>query len=757
MPAVAPYPDNLAHLGDELARAACLLRAHLLQFRLAAPEAQRERFWHLSDDSLDSLALDDGHAPLGLFDARPELAMLHQSVADRRARIDARLASGRAGLRLPALVAEYGMAPAQTDALLLAMLASLHATYRHWYAILQREPAHVQPSAGLLAEILSTSVSTSLPTSGADVGRHLAQLAPGGLLAVNRLLVLGGSGDEPLAVRRVAIADRIALHLLGNDDADERAAPALRWQAPPPSLSVLPMANENAVRIDMLPHLRAAEPASLSSLRLRFSGPDPQLAIDAAAHVAAGLEMRLLVFDVAAAVTLGLALPLAAELALREARLGGALPFFSRLDVLLASPELRAPGERLLHALAAFPHPAAIDLGTVGTGTGALHLDGDWLPFRLDLPDAAMREQLWRRCLNGGGHSVAAPQQTAHELARAFQLTSSQIGEAWSAARALARHRNVFLSEITADDLFAGCRQQSARQLVAFAERIEPRRGLTIDRDVVLPPASMTLLRELRARIRHHGRLHGAMGLGEHMRLGRGVIALFVGGSGTGKTMAAEVLASEHRVDLYRVDLASLVSKWVGETEKNLGRVFADAERANCMLFFDECDAMFGKRGAVKEAHDRWANLEVNYLLQRIEDYAGVVILATNLRQNIDDAFQRRIHVVVEFPAPDAVARQAIWARLLPGGERRIVTDGEIGELAQRFELSGGNIRNVVVDACYRALADGRERVGMRDLGASVAREYQKMSRSVTRGEFGRFYEAAMQDVVEPVAPPRAS
>jgi hypothetical protein len=744
---VQPYPDNLAHLGDELARAACLLRAHLLQFRLAAPEAQRERFWHLSDDSLDSLALDDGHSPLGLFDTRPELAMLRQSVVDRRARIDERLALGRAGLRLPALTAEYGLAPAETDALLLAMLAALHATYRHWYAILQREPAHVQPSAGLVAEMLSTS--------GADVGRHLAQLAPGGTLAANRLVVLGGSGDDPLAVRRVAIADRIALHLLGDDAPDDRAAPALRWQPPPASLSVLPLANENAVRIDMLPHLRAAEPACLPGLRLRFSGPDPQLAVDAAAHVAAGLDMRLLVFDVALAVHLGLALPLAAELALREARLGGALPFFSRVDVLLESLELRPVGERLLRALAAFPHPAAIDLGTAGTGT--LHLEGEWLPFRFDLPNASMREALWCQRLAGGGHAVDAPQQTAHELARAFQLTSSQIGEAWSAARALARHRNVFLSEVTADDLFAGCRQQSARQLVAFAERIEPRRGLRLDSDIVLPLPSMTLLRELRARIRHHGKLHGAMGLGEHMRLGRGVIALFVGGSGTGKTMAAEVLASEHQVDLYRVDLASLVSKWVGETEKNLARVFADAERANCMLFFDECDAMFGKRGAVKEAHDRWANLEVNYLLQRIEDYAGVVILATNLRQNIDDAFQRRIHVVVEFPAPDAAARHAIWARLLPGGDRRAVSEDEIGELAQRFDLSGGNIRNIVVDACYRALADGRERVTVRDLGASIAREYQKMSRSVTRGEFGPFYQAAMQDVVEPVAPAGAS
>jgi hypothetical protein len=742
-----PYPDNLAHLGDELARAACLLRIHLLQFRLSAPETERERFWHLSDDSLESLALDDGHSPLGLFESRPELALLRQSVIERRAHIDQRLALGRSGLRLPALAAEYRLTQAHTDALLLAMLASVHSTYRHWYAILQREPARQQPSAGLIAEILSTA--------GADVGQHLGQLAPGAKLVSARLLALGGPDDEALVTRPVRIEERIALHLLGGNEVDARVAPALRWQAPSAPLAALPVSREHTIRLEMLPHLRAAEPACLKSLRLCFGGPDPQLAIDAAAQVAAGLNMRLLVFDVAAAVNATVALPLATELALREARLQGALPMLSRLELLIDSAELRPAAEQLLRSLASFDHPAALDLG--GSSVAGLHLDGYWLPFQFDLPTTAMREQLWLQRIASVAHAISAPERVASELARAFQLTASQIGEAWSAARALARYRNVFLSEVTVEDLFGGCRQQSARQLVAFAQRIEPRRGLRIETDIILPLTSMTLLRELRARIRHHAHLHSTMGLGEHMRLGRGVIALFVGGSGTGKTMAAEVLASEHQVDLYRIDLASLVSKWVGETEKNLSRVFADAERANCMLFFDECDAMFGRRGTVKDAHDRWANLEVNYLLQRIEEYSGVVILATNLRQNIDDAFQRRIQVVVEFPVPDAHARRAIWERLLPAGALRTVSEEEIGELAYRFELSGGNIRNVVVDACYRAIDAGCERIGVRHVGASMAREFQKMSRPITRGEFGRFYDAAMQDVVEPAPAPPAS
>jgi SpoVK/Ycf46/Vps4 family AAA+-type ATPase len=172
------------------------------------------------------------------------------------------------------------------------------------------------------------------------------------------------------------------------------------------------------------------------------------------------------------------------------------------------------------------------------------------------------------------------------------------------------------------------------------------------------------------------------------------------------------------------------------------------------MLFFDEADAIFGRRGEVKEARDRWANLEVNYLLQRVEEFTGVVILATNFRQNIDEAFQRRFHVIAEFPMPDAESRRRIWAGLLPDPSRHSVTPAELDELAARFELSGGNIRNVVLDACFRAVKTPDRCLTVRHLVASAAREYQKIVRSVTRGEFGPvFYEWAMEDVIAPAAP----
>jgi AAA+ superfamily predicted ATPase len=393
----------------------------------------------------------------------------------------------------------------------------------------------------------------------------------------------------------------------------------------------------------------------------------------------------------------------------------------------------------------------------IGLGASLPGRAVSWIPFVLPAPTLDMRQHIWRDLLSQGEPAIGNPDAVATGVAAAFQLTHSQIQQAWSAASGLARRRNVFIPSIEIEDLYEACRRQSTRQLVAFATRVEPRRELELD-DVVLPELNRRQLAELQVRIRNRGRIFSAMGLGDRMRLGRGITALFIGASGTGKTMAAEVLASEQGVDLFVVDIASIVSKWVGETERHLSRLFADAEKANCMLFFDEADSMFGQRGEIKEGHDRWANLEVNYLLQRIEEFSGVVILATNFRQNIDEAFQRRIHVVVEFPSPDAASRREIWRRLLPGPHHCALAAADFDELAARFELSGGSVRNISIDACYRSLAAQSTTIQLRDVIASTAREYQKFGRPVTRGEFGqKFFEWAMQDVIAPAESERSA
>jgi SpoVK/Ycf46/Vps4 family AAA+-type ATPase len=223
-------------------------------------------------------------------------------------------------------------------------------------------------------------------------------------------------------------------------------------------------------------------------------------------------------------------------------------------------------------------------------------------------------------------------------------------------------------------------------------------------------------------------------GLARKLAPSYGVSALFAGAPGTGKTMAAEVIARELGLDVYKIDLSGLVSKFIGETEKNLERVFSEAESSNAILFFDEADAVFGKRSEVKDAHDRYANIETSYLLQRMEAYDGVTILATNLRANLDEAFTRRLHAIIDFPFPDAAQRLQIWKALLPT-TAPIAGEVDLDLLARRFKIAGGSIRNVWVAAAYLAAAQG-DAITMQHLLHATRRELQKLGRLTDERDF---------------------
>jgi SpoVK/Ycf46/Vps4 family AAA+-type ATPase len=280
------------------------------------------------------------------------------------------------------------------------------------------------------------------------------------------------------------------------------------------------------------------------------------------------------------------------------------------------------------------------------------------------------------------------------------------------------------------EDLFAAARAQSGDALAALAHKLEPGYGWA---DLVLPSDSLAQLHEICQHVTHRQRVLGEWGFDRKLSLGKGVNALFVGPSGTGKTMAAEIIANELRLDLYRIDLAGVVSKYIGETEKNLDRVFSAAENANAILFFDEADALFGKRSEVRDSHDRYANLEISYLLQKMEEHEGIAILATNLRQNVDDAFMRRVAFTVHFPFPDLDSRRQIWQRVWPP-ETPLADEVDLDFMARQFKLSGGNIKNIALASAFLAAADG-ERVTMAHLRHATRREHQKMGKTLLENE----------------------
>jgi SpoVK/Ycf46/Vps4 family AAA+-type ATPase len=353
-------------------------------------------------------------------------------------------------------------------------------------------------------------------------------------------------------------------------------------------------------------------------------------------------------------------------------------------------------------------------------------------------PEAAERNALWRVALGpdlaaANGHSTELVEAT-----RAFHLGITQIERAAEAGRlrALAENR-----PLDAADLRAGARAQNSAGLERLAHRVAPAAAWD---DLVVPPDVQSQLRELTARARHRELVHDEWQIGGRSSRGRGITALFGGESGTGKTLAAEVIAGELGLDLYVIDLSTVIDKYIGETEKNLDRIFSEAARVNGVLLFDEADAIFGKRSEVRDARDRYANVEVAYLLQRMERFDGLAILTTNLRANLDEAFTRRLDVIVDFPMPDEGARKALWRMHLPPALPQ-AGDLDLEFMARRFRLSGGHVRNICLTAAFLA-AERAGEVCMADLVRGTEREYRKLGRLTLEDEFGPYHAIVVAD-----------
>ncbi|MEV4312506.1 ATP-binding protein [Actinocrispum sp. NPDC049592] len=284
----------------------------------------------------------------------------------------------------------------------------------------------------------------------------------------------------------------------------------------------------------------------------------------------------------------------------------------------------------------------------------------------------------------------------------------------------------------------AGVRRLAGGHLDGLSVRIRPKRVM---KDLVLPSDQTAQLRELIARYRRRSTVYNEWGYSPFPS--KGVVALFSGPSGTGKTLAAEIIAGELGLDLYKVDLSSVVSKYIGETEKNLERIFGAAAAGDLVLFFDEADSLFGKRSEVSDAHDRYANIEVAYLLQRLESYQGLVVMATNLQRNIDEAFLRRISVAIDFEAPDEPQRKLIWQQAFPAGAPLGELDYEF--LARQFRITGGLIRNAALGAGFLA-AEQDGPVTMERVALALKREFQKLGRLRTETEFDRYFDLVNGD-----------
>jgi SpoVK/Ycf46/Vps4 family AAA+-type ATPase len=648
-------------------------------------------------------------------------------------------------LRLHSVSELFSLTPFETDVLLIGLAPELDGRFAKLYAYLQNDLTKKQPAVGMLLELLCAGLEEKL-----EAREYFSQSAT---LLGNRLISLvgdGGDANPSLLARSIKLDERIAAFLLNSDEIDPKIAYFSTLVKPVRSFDdlIVPDDHKNCL-------LEAVKQRTYENSKLMFffygpSGTGKKLAAEACCKE---LGVNLLMADAGE-------FPKGEEgealsLILREGLLQKGAVFIQNFDSLLNySPQgqdadaglsghgisgsgLSSAGlsgsslSGLVRQLDSFPGTVFLSAGHLWEPGSALK-NNIFISCAFPLPAFAERKQLWKlydNCEN------SCSEADIEDLAARFKLSGGQIRDVVSTAHGFAATGGRDKAILATEDLYRACRNRSSLKLNSLARKINPRRKW---QDIILAPAVKEQLEEICAFVRHKETVFSEWGFDKKLSLGKGLNILFAGPSGTGKTLAAEIIAGEVGLDLYKIDLSGIVSKYIGETEKNLKKIFGEAETCNAILFFDEADALFGKRSDVNDSHDRYANIEVNYLLQQMEEHEGTIILASNYKKNLDDAFIRRLQFAVEFPIPDEAARKEIWIGMFPENAR-LGEDMDFNFLS-KFKLTGGNIKNITLLAAVLA-ADGSEVICMKEILRALKREFQKMGKICTPGDFGAYYQ----------------
>jgi hypothetical protein len=680
----------------------------LLAWQIAVTRAT---FGVLADDDYRGLYVANDEVDL-FCDGYPEIpsALVQQRAdlaAERMALAQEFQAAARDGNDLPLcrVVRHFGLTPFAVDLLLLALAPEVDLRYERIFAFIQDDVSKKRPSVDLALRLLCVTPDERRAARTA--------FAPDAPLLRHQLIrfIEDEQRQPPLPGRFIKLDERIVMELLDEQPVcvdprllpyvtvseptrtfDDLVLPAglvaqLRRFVPPSGNPTIGTQASNNGKPPQHPAHAVQRQALVVGLQGSYGSGRQAIAeaLCAGAHLPLlSVSLDRMVTDTTRADTLPLPDPdEALRLVLREATLRQAAIFWQGADQVLHDTEQHNWRRALLEALDAHAGLTFLALDRPWEARG--HLQRNRF-LRVPLPELSYseREQIWRQQF-AGADPDAAPLQA---LASTFRLSGGQIRDAVIMAHTLAHwndDRPALPALPATGELYAACRAQSTGRLDHLAHKV----NATYDwDDIVLPADQVRMLREICVQVRHRRTVLDGWGFDRHLAMGKGVNVLFAGQSGTGKTMAAEIIAADLGLELYKVDLSALVSKYIGETEKNLEQIFTAAHEANAILFFDEADALFGKRSEVKDSHDRYANIEVGYLLQKMEAYDGVVILATNMRKNLDDAFVRRLHVAIDFPFPEEPDRRRIWHKVFPAAAP-LADDVDLDFLAKQFKLAG--------------------------------------------------------------------
>jgi ATPase family associated with various cellular activities (AAA) len=708
---VLPYPDGAGELSAHLLRLNRLLAQAVERFRLTHPGPERA--------GLNGVAIFDEEIDRFLGSSLAAAPQDRRAARDRRDCELREAASARLEVELPiALLRDrFRLGELELDALLHCIAAELHPGYGRVYGYLNNDLTRQRPSVALIIDVLCDDWRS----------RMAARRALGVDSSLFRLGLLVRAGAEPQIgadhlTAELAVEPSVLDFLLA-----EPPHHGAGHEAPPELDDLFLSGDERGAVARAIGYLGGRDLTGDEATVVVVSGAPGVGRASCARAVCGILGLRLDAVGSDPAPASGDLHP-----RLRAARLAGEVPG-------IYAPRTTAEEGSGVPALIDAVHAA-------GGGLAFVFVDADEPPkpaqlggapalaLHLDTPTASVRARAWRQAL--GAHWLSCPEAAISLTAAIYPFNVGRIRACAREAALQAELAPEGSAERRVDGpaLAAICRGQTHHNLERLAQPLATRHGWA---DIVLPPDELSRLKEIAAAVRNRDRVMEEWGFGAKALAGPGVNAIFFGPSGTGKTMAASILAGELGMAIYRVDLSRVVSKYIGETERNLEALFDEAKRSFAVLFFDEAEALFGKRSEVKDAHDRYANIEVAYLLQRMERFDGVAILATNLRKHLDSAFLRRLQFAVEFPLPTVADRLRIWRQVWPEAAR-LSDDVDLEFMADQLELSGGHIRNVALIAAYLAAGESAP-ISMAHLVAATRRELQKLGRSCAPEQFGRY------------------
>jgi len=628
----------------------------------------------------------------------------------------------------------FQLSRAEQLCLLLCLAPEIDARYSRVYAFLQDDVTRKQPSVELALRLFSASPEDSV--------QQRALFSLGSALFRNRIVIFANPTDKqlPLPQRALKIDDRIAAFLLHNQQLDDCLVEWIEVE-PPDTADVaapLPAALvQKTVRL-IESSLAGKEPSARPLIHIygRHGSGRRALARVVSRHIGLPLIIadlkRLPNGDTNEADVLWRLC--------REALLLPAVLLIANFDELLQETRQRELAS-LLDAAHYFSPVTFLAGSQSWKGNEGKHF---FLSLECPVPNATTRIYYWRKHLNS--HADDFNETDLVELASKFTFTEGKILQTVRTAQHRAYWEMEGNDRLTPSSVNDAARTIATPSLMGLARKIETPFSWN---DIVLPHGQLVQLKEIAAHAQRSQVVFEHWGFSRNFSYGRGIAALFEGQSGTGKTMAASIIGRELRLDVYQIDLSSVVSKYIGETEKNLSRIFGEAQDSNAVLFFDEADALFGKRSEVKDAHDRYANIETAYLLQRMEQYSGIVILATNMKQNLDEAFVRRMRFIINFPFPNDEDRERIWHKAFPS-DAPLGEDVDFRWLSRKLKITGGNIKNISLRAAFLAI-ERDSAISMDCLIDAAKRENEKIGKIDALTEY-RGRESAARQVVAEVA-----